>query len=94
MMLSIADAFVDRTVPGASLIEIEKIAHHYRQWKLAQADADNAYQVSREWLPIYEKYMGEVMQALFRNPTNWGKDPRKYQLDHHEFLCIQKYSTI
>lgn len=67
MMLSIADAFVDRTVPGASLIEIEKIAHHYRQWKLAQADADNAYQVSREWLPIYEKYMGEVMQALQNN---------------------------
>jgi len=67
MMLSIADAFVDRTVPGASLIEIEKIAHHYRQWKMEQADADSVYQVSREWLPIYEKYMGEVMHALQDN---------------------------
>lgn len=67
MMLSIADAFVDRTAPGASLDEIEKIAHHYRQWKIAQADADSVYQVSREWLPIYEKYMGEVMQALQEN---------------------------
>lgn len=67
MMLSIADAFVDRTVPGASLNEIEKIAHHYRQWKMVQADADSVYQVSREWLPIYEKYMGEVIQALQEN---------------------------
>lgn len=87
MMLSIADAFVDRTAPGASINEIEKIAHHYRQWKLAQYDADSVYQVSREWLPIYEKYMGEVMQALqdnqveqlktmyegfFRNPLSTG----------------------
>lgn len=67
MMLSIADAFVDRTAPGASLNEIEKIAHHYRQWKMAQANADSVYQVSREWLPIYEKYMGQVMQALQEN---------------------------
>lgn len=67
MTLSIADAFVDRTLAGASLTEIENIAHHYRQWKRAQADADSAYQVSREWLPIYENYMCEVMQALQGN---------------------------
>lgn len=67
MMLNIADAFIDRAIPGASLAEIEKIAHHYRLWKTAQKQADSVYQVSREWLPIYENYMGEVMLALENN---------------------------
>lgn len=87
MMLSSADAFVDRRVPGASLETIENIAHHYRLWKTEQEQAGVVYQVSREWLPIYEKYMVEVMQALkanqietlqsmyenfFRNPLSSG----------------------
>lgn len=67
MMLSIVNAFEDRTTPGASLAEIEKIALNYRQWKAGQERADPVYQVSREWLPIYEKYMHEVMQALREN---------------------------
>jgi hypothetical protein len=36
----------------------------------------------------------DKFQLLFRNPTNWGKDPRKYHLDHHEFLYKSKYSNI
>jgi hypothetical protein len=28
----------------------------------------------------------EKFQLLFRNPTNWGKDPRAYKIDQHEFL--------
>jgi hypothetical protein len=33
-------------------------------------------------------------QLLFRNPTNWGKDPRRYQLDQHEYLYKSKNSDI
>ncbi len=67
MMISTADAFEERTTQGASLAEIELIASHYRQWKTDQSQEAEVYQVSREWLPIYEKYMGEVMQSLQKN---------------------------
>lgn len=67
MLISSADAFIDRSVPGASLATIENIAKHYRLWKAEQEQADSVYQVSREWLPIYEKYMVEVIQALQEN---------------------------
>ncbi len=67
MMLSIDKAFEERSAEGASEDQIENIAIHYRQWKHEQNQADDIYQVSREWLPIYEKYMGEVMDALIGN---------------------------
>ncbi len=67
MMLSIDKAFEERSAEGASKDQIENIAIHYRQWKHEQNQADAIYQVSREWLPIYEKYMGEVMDALIGN---------------------------
>ena len=74
MILSSADAFVDRRVPGAKSEEIENIAHHYRLWKTEQEQAVIFYQVSREWLPIYENYMGAVMQALQSNQIETLKD--------------------
>jgi putative sugar O-methyltransferase len=74
MMLSSADAFVDRRVPGATSEEIENIAHYYRLWKAEQKEADPVYQVSREWLPIYENYMGDVIQALQENHIETLKD--------------------
>jgi len=44
------------------------------------------WEISSDNFPIdYEKF-----QLLFRNPTNWGKDPMRYSLDHHEFLYVGK----
>lgn len=67
MMLSIDKAFEERPAEGANESQIEDIATHYRQWKHEQNQAEAIYQVSREWLPIYERYMGEVMHALNEN---------------------------
>lgn len=51
MMLSIADTFVEKTVLGASSINIEKIVRYNHQWRLTQVYADSVYQISRDWLP-------------------------------------------
>lgn len=67
MMLSIANAFIDRTAPGASTIEIEKIACHDHRWKLTQVKANSFYQVSQKWLPICGNYVGEVIQSFQEN---------------------------
>ena len=99
MMISSADAFVDRKVPGASFSEIENIAHHYRIWKTEQKKADNVYQVSREWLPIYENYMGEVMLALQENQIeklkgmyeNFFRDPLSTGLHGLDFDMVATY---
>ena len=99
MIISSADAFIDRTTPGASLPEIENIAHHYRLWKTEQEQAESVYQVSREWLPIYEKYMGEVMQALQENQIaklkgmyeNFFRDPLSTGLHGLHFDMVSTY---
>jgi hypothetical protein len=99
MMISSADSFIDRTVPGASESEIELIAHHYRLWKTEQKQADSVYQVSREWLPIYEKYMGGVMQALQDNQItklkgmyeNFFRDPLSTGLHGLHFDMVSTY---
>ena len=101
MIISSADAFIDRTTPGASLPEIENIAHHYRLWKTEQEQAESVYQVSREWLPIYEKYMGEVMQALQENQIaklkgmyeNFFRDPLSTGLHGLHFDMVSTYMT-
>lgn len=99
MMINSSDAFIDRTEPGASLQEIEKIAHHYRLWKSEQTQAAAVYQVSREWLPIYEKYMGEVMHALQENQItkikgmyeNFFRDPLSTGLHGLHFDMVSTY---
>ena len=64
MMLSIANAFTDRTAPGFSTIEIEKIAHHDHRWKMTRVNADSIYQVSQKRLPICGNYANEVTQVF------------------------------
>ena len=44
------------------------------------------WEVSADNFPInFEKF-----ELLFRNPTMWGKDTSRYDLDHHEFLYIAR----
>lgn len=101
MKLSIPDAFIDRQGPGASTEEIEKISHFYKQWKLEQADADSVYQVSREWLPIYEQYMTEVMQAHARHDIrglkhmyeNFFRHPLSTGLHGLHFNMVEHYMS-
>lgn len=43
---------------------LERIVRSYNKAKTAQKDAPEAYQVSNEWLPIYNRNLGKVMKAL------------------------------
>jgi hypothetical protein len=44
------------------------------------------WEMSSDTFPIdFDKF-----DLLFRNPTLWGKDPRAYQMDQHEYLYIAK----
>lgn len=99
MMLSIANAFDNRTTPGATLTDIEAISHHYRLWVAGQKASGTVYQVSREWLPIYEKYMGELMVAHQRHDIqnlknmyeNFFRDPLSTGLHGLHFDMVDTY---
>lgn len=43
---------------------LPRIIESYNKAKTLQADMPEAYQVGNEWLPIFEKYLSPVMQAL------------------------------
>ena len=101
MMASISCAFEDRTRPGACARSLEKISFYYRQWKKMQGTSPAAYQVSREWLPIYEGYMGPVMRAHERNDIselqrmyeNFFREPLSTGLHGLHFDMVQTYMT-
>ncbi len=42
----------------------ERIIASYNKAKSIQLKSESIYQVSNEWLPIYESYMNEIIQAL------------------------------
>jgi len=50
-------AFVSRHSECISTNEILKIMDAYKDWHEIQADQPEVYQVSREWLPIYQQYL-------------------------------------
>ncbi|MGA8272583.1 MAG: putative sugar O-methyltransferase [Candidatus Sulfotelmatobacter sp.] len=44
---------------------LRRIINSYKRAKAAQKHAGEAFNVSNEWLPIYERKLGPVMRALF-----------------------------
>src|SRR3972149_11341891 len=43
---------------------IRRIVKAYKKAKSVQKNSPSCYQVSNEWLPIYEDYLKDVMRAL------------------------------
>jgi len=50
--------------------EIAKIVDHYRQWHTVQTAQKEIYQVSREWLPIYQNYLGPMIDLYLKGDLN------------------------
>tara|TARA_B110000967_G_C18865987_1_gene552715 strand:+ start:1017 stop:2159 length:1143 start_codon:yes stop_codon:yes gene_type:complete len=66
---SINKCFTDRKSNINNPIIFERVSSSYNKAKLAQADSSKVYQVGNEWVPIYKKYMSEIMNALNANDT-------------------------
>src|SRR5690349_9919889 len=76
--------FVPRLVDGQDDLEIlERIIAAYKKAKVTQKGADAVFKVSNEWVPIYERNLGPLMDALFteniaelrRMYRNFFRDP-------------------
>jgi hypothetical protein len=59
---------------------LDRIIAAYKKAKAAQMNAAHAYQVSNEWLPIYERPLQEVMQALR------SKDRERLRVIYRNFM--------
>ena len=70
MILDINNAFIERKAEGADSKKIEKISIAYINWKKTQQQKGNEYQVSREWMPIYNQYQQENISALMLGDIN------------------------
>jgi putative sugar O-methyltransferase len=66
-------AFVSRHSECISTEEIQKIMDAYKDWHEIQADQPEVYQVSREWLPIYQQYLTETVDAFLSNNLDFIK---------------------
>jgi hypothetical protein len=42
----------------------QRVSNSYNKAKISQNNAHDVYQVGNEWVPIYKKYMSEIMIAL------------------------------
>jgi hypothetical protein len=62
----VPDFFVSRSgdPPDDALI-LKRIIAAYKKAKITQESSGEAFNVSNEWLPIYERQLGPVMKALF-----------------------------
>ncbi len=60
----VQSGFADRRSNVSDKKIFERIIRSYNQAKEVQASASSIYQVGNEWLPIYQGYMGEIMNAL------------------------------
>jgi putative sugar O-methyltransferase len=63
MYLTIENGFEDRNVEVDMKI-IRRVIHSFNKAKAAQKNAAEEYQVSYMWLPIYEKFMNKIIEAL------------------------------
>jgi hypothetical protein len=74
----VPDFFVPRLVdsPDDGAI-LKRIVAAYKKAKIAQKSAGEAFNVSNEWLPIYERQLGPVMNALLTE--NFDELRRMYQ---------------
>lgn len=65
MLLSIDNGFIDRPMQADAQI-IDRVITAYNKCKEVQKGAAEVYQVSHMWLPIYQSYMGTVMDVMAR----------------------------
>lgn len=68
MFLSIENAFIDRKADADPRI-IERVMTAYNLSKEVQKSAAEDYQVSHMWLPIYQGFMGGLMDVMARRDT-------------------------
>ena len=61
---SVEEGFQDRLGAASDPALLRRITQSYNKAKARQATAPPCFQVSNEWLPIYTKYMGTVMNLL------------------------------
>jgi SAM-dependent methyltransferase len=64
VIVSIENGFANRVGDQTDTLIFERIIAAYNKAKVTQLAASEVYQVGNEWLPIYERHMGEVMEAL------------------------------
>lgn len=61
----VPDCFTPRLGEDQDDLEVlKRIIAAYKRTKTVQKDTDAAFNVSNEWLPIYERHLGPVMDAL------------------------------
>jgi len=60
----VPNGFMDRTAPDTDPEILRRIIVSYQKAKRAQQLAEPVYQVSNEWLPIYESCMGTIINTL------------------------------
>ena len=61
---SIENCFLDRKSDVSNKDIFQRVSISYNKSKIAQNNALPVYQVGNEWVPIYKRYMGEIMKAL------------------------------
>jgi putative sugar O-methyltransferase len=102
MKLTINQAFLDRPENISNDDKLlQRISKSYRYAKSEQLKAKSCYQVGNEWLPIYEKYMGSIIQALThqdmpelkRQYRNFFREQLSTGLHGLHFEMVEKYMT-
>jgi hypothetical protein len=80
----VPDFFVSRLVdPPDDALILKRIIAAYKKAKITQKSSGETFNVSNEWLPIYERQLGPVMKALLsenvtelqRMYRNFFRDP-------------------
>lgn len=64
MILSIENSFENREGNVESSQIFERIIAAYNKSKMIQQTSSAVYQVSNDWIPIYDQHMGQIMEAL------------------------------
>lgn len=99
MIIDISQSFVSNPMPGASPAQLRRIVAAYKKSAAELQQAPACYQVSREWLPIYHRYMQDVMQALqaedidvlTRMYANFFREKLSTGLHGLHFEMVEKY---
>ncbi|WP_133556900.1 putative sugar O-methyltransferase [Pedobacter duraquae] len=63
-MNNIKECFKNRRIATPDTNIIDRVMASYNKAKSNQKSFSSAYQVGNEWLPIYERHMGDVIKAL------------------------------
>ena len=99
--VDISNAFNSRQSLLPESQVLERIKKSYAKAKQDQLKASDDYQVSREWLPIYEGYMGSTIDVLLNGDidsmhqlySNFFRHPCSTGLHGMHFEMVEKYMT-